>query len=127
MNEHRIYPLLAYVSGPYSDSRGPYFVRENIAVAERMAARLWMMGVPNICPHKNTALMDGIIPHESWIEGDLVMVDRCDIVIMLPRWECSSGACKEHDRAKKRLKPIFYAETDDFEDQLEKFIQGYCE
>lgn len=92
---------LAYVSGPYRDKRGVRYVEENIRKAEAVAVELWRMGIPAICPHANTRHFDGIIPPEDFIEGDLVMVSRCDLIVMMEGWEKSEGAKVELEHAMR--------------------------
>src|SRR5688500_6470738 len=51
---------LAYVAGPYRSPLGLYGVSRNIEAARDVARVLWTeMKLPTICPHANTALMDG--------------------------------------------------------------------
>ena len=49
----------------------------------------------------NTAFMDGAAHDSVWLDGDLEMLRRCDIVVMLPNWEQSEGATAEHAEAKR--------------------------
>ena len=103
---------LAYVAGPY---RAPHIwgVVQNIRKAEEVAVELWRMGLPNICPHKNTALFDGAAGGHGfgdasvWLAGDLEMLSRCDCVVMVPGWEQSQGAIAERQQAKAEGLPVF--------------------
>jgi len=90
---------VAYVSGPYRDRRGTWYVEQNIRKAEAVAADLWLMGYAVICPHTNTKHMDGLIDSETFIDGDIEIVERCDVVIMLPDWHKSEGATRERAAA----------------------------
>lgn len=101
---------LAYTAGQY---RNPelYGVVTNIRRAELVAIELWRLGIPTICPHKNTALLDGsLYPGDSdvWLKGDLEMLRRCDCVVMIPGWEQSEGAKAEKEFAVEHNIPIFY-------------------
>lgn len=100
--------LLAYVSGPYRDARGAHFVLANILRARAVAVELWKMGFAVICPHANTILMDGACPDEVWLKGDLVMVERCDLIVMIPGWQRSQGAFAEMDHAVAHGVPVYY-------------------
>jgi hypothetical protein len=51
--------------------------------------------------------MDGIVPADDFIAGDLVMVERCDAVVMLPVWDFSEGAKAEVTHAYPRCR-VFY-------------------
>lgn len=97
--------LLLYVAGPYSGN-----VERNINQAREIAVKLWQMGHAAICPHLNTAHMDaaGInVPYRQFICGDLMMVERCDGIVMTPDWETSPGARLEHSRAVELGKRIW--------------------
>ena len=84
---------------------------DNIRAAELTAIDLWRIGFAVICPHKNTALLDGTLGDDDshiWLEGDLVMLERCDCIVMIPGWERSEGAKAEKEFAKERDIPVFY-------------------
>ena len=89
---------LAYISGPYRAAT-VHGILENIRRAEAVALRYWQTGYAVICPHKNTALMDGACYDHVWLEGDLEILSRCDVVVMMPGWERSEGAKAERQRA----------------------------
>ena len=99
---------LIYLAGPY---RAPtvWGIRQNIDKAEKYALEFWKRGVPVISPHKNTALFDGAlgIPDSTWLEGDLIMLVRCDALVLLPGWENSSGTKAERARAEGAGMPVF--------------------
>ena len=60
-----------------------------------------------ICPHKNTALFDGTCSEETWLEGDLEMLRRCDALVRLPNWRASSGARREVKEAREHSIPVW--------------------
>ena len=97
---------LAYTAGPYRAPTVHGIVR-NIREAETVALALWGLGFAVVCPHKNTSLFDGAAPDEVWLRGDLVIMERCDLVVMVPGWEKSSGAKAERDRALELGIPVF--------------------
>ncbi len=103
----KVLPVLAYVAGPYRDTRGAFYIRENIRAAEAVALALWEEGVPTICPHKNTALFDGAAPDEVWLAGDLVMLARCDVLVAVRGWEDSAGSREEVAFARENGIPHF--------------------
>jgi hypothetical protein len=91
---------LVYVSGPYrAETINGVF--ENVYRARKHALYLWNLGYSVLCPHTNTAFMDGSLDDEAWLEGDLVMLARCDLIYMVPGWESSEGAKVELDRARE--------------------------
>lgn len=98
---------VAYISGPYSAPTIAQTVR-NIRNAERTAIKWWHANFAVICPHLNTALLDGEIPYEQVMEGDLELVSRSDVIVMMPRWKFSPGAMREHEHAERLGKKIVY-------------------
>ncbi len=97
---------LGYVSGPYR-SDYEYGVVLNIRNAEAVAADLWAMGYAVICPHKNSALMGGVIPNDGWLEGDLEILSRCDIMAVVPGdWKSSAGTVAEVEFARRHGIPV---------------------
>lgn len=106
-------PVLCYVAGPYRDPRGPWFIQANIRAAETVALSLWQRGYPAICPHLNTAMMDGAAADEIWLAGDLVMLARCDAVVLVSGWQRSTGTRAEVEFARERGIPIFEGDDRD--------------
>ena len=98
--------ILVYIAGPF---RGvdSWTVAQNVRRAEELALSAWRAGFAAICPHANTANFDGTLPHEAWLEGDLVILKRCDAVLVTPDWKLSVGARAEVDVAKAFNIPIF--------------------
>ena len=90
---------IVFISGAY---RGATIsdVSDNIATARKYAVKYWKMGYTVICPHLNSAFMDGIVPDSSFLDGDLEMLRRCDCIVMIPNYHLSSGAVKELDFAR---------------------------
>ena len=100
--------LLVYLSGKYRDT-SEWRVEQNIQAAEKVSKQLWHMGYSVICPQKNTAHFGSDdIDSSAFIEGDMVMVERSDIVVMLDNWETSSGALLERRLALKLSIPVYY-------------------
>ncbi len=95
---------LIYVAGKYR-ARTWFGKVWNILKARRAARRLWKTGWAVICPHMNTALFDEDCPY---IEGDCVMVKRCDAIYMLKGWHDSEGARIERMTAIKKGITIYY-------------------
>jgi len=85
---------VAFISGKYRSETVAGIVA-NIRAAEKVAAAYWLKGYAVICPHKNTALFDGLAPDSVWLEGDLELLRRADAIVMVPGWENSSGAKAE--------------------------------
>ena len=97
-----------YTAGPYSGP-GHNDVLNNILTARFISRMLWLRGFAVICPHLNTAWMDGPdLAWEQFMAGDLEMLSRCDAIYMLPGWEDSKGAQIEHSRAIELGVPAYY-------------------
>lgn len=96
--------MLIYVAGPYRGN-----VEANVNQARAIAIELWQIGHAVICPHANSYRMDEgtTITNEQFIEGDLLMVARCDALVMTPDWENSTGARAEHAHATRLGLPIY--------------------
>jgi len=99
--------VLVYIAGPYR-AKTIHETVENIRRAEAVAIKYWKEGYAVICPHLNTALLDGAIPDRKILKGDLVILSRCDIVVMMKGWEKSQGARAEHDYAQELGITIYY-------------------
>ena len=96
---------LAYIAGPYRAGHGRT-VRENIRSAEIVALKYWKLGYAVICPHLNTAFFDGEAEDSIWLEGDLEILRRCDVIVLMKNWHESSGAKEERRLAKSLGKEI---------------------
>lgn len=92
-----------YTSGPFSDVDNIHGIEAKIIEASKWSLLLWALGFAVICPHKNTKdyQHEKTIHYDTWINGDLEILRRCDAIFMLPGWEGSKGACKELAEAKR--------------------------
>lgn len=101
--------MLIYVAGPYSAS-SEFTVAQNIEEAKQISARLWEKGHAVICPHMNTAFFENEanVSYQQYMDGDFMMVRRCDAMVMTPRWRDSKGAKMEHEYARSLGIPIYY-------------------
>jgi len=111
--------IVVFVAGPYNGD-----IKGNIAKARKVALVLWEMGFTVFCPHLNTAHfeVDCKIKDDEYIKGDLVILERCDVLFMVPEWESSKGALGEHQRAAELLIPIF-EEKDALLDWAEQWLR----
>jgi len=39
--------------------------------------------------------------HKFWIQQDLKMLSKCDVLVLCPNWQVSKGCCMEYERADK--------------------------
>lgn len=102
---------VVYIAGPYR-SNSISGVVQNIRNAEALAIEVWNSGAVALCPHKNTALFDGIAPDEIWLQGDMELLRRCDAIILVEGWESSSGTIAEVEYARELGIPLFYSIID---------------
>ncbi len=99
---------LVYIAGAYrGDSMNA--VWNNIAHARSWAEVVAQKGEFPVCPHMNTAFMDGIQSDEFWLEGTLELLKKCDSILMIPGWQESSGAKMELAVATERGMEINFA------------------
>lgn len=103
--------LVAFLSGAYT-SKSLWQQKQNIQEAEKIAVELWQMGFAVICPHANTSFFDGAIAYETFLSGDLAILERCDIHVMMPHWVSSHGSQNEHAYSLREGKQIYYWQTD---------------
>ncbi len=98
--------LVLYIAGPYSPKNGRS-TEEHIATARQVAIELWEAGHAPICPHLNTAGFenDCSVDWETYLRGDLAILERCDGVVLLPNWIESRGAIMENTAAMRLGKP----------------------
>ncbi|NQU42143.1 DUF4406 domain-containing protein [bacterium] len=103
---------IAYVAGPYrADTISG--IRKNILSARNVAEDIWQFdGWGAICPHLNSAHMDGIVPDAKFLEADLEILRRCDAVVLAQRWETSSGTRTEILEARDRGIPVYLSAWD---------------
>ena len=98
---------VAYIIGPYR-AKNVYEMVQNIRWAESVALKYWEKGYAVICPHKNTALLDGFLPDGVWLKGDRELIKRSDVVIVMKYWKESIGSRMEVELAKNLNKEIIY-------------------
>jgi len=99
--------LFVYLSGPMTAKHG-FSVEENVAAGLRVHLDLLRLGVPSFCPHLAGAFPSAWadVPYDQWLAYDFAVIDRCTHVLMLPRWETSTGACMERDYAITQGKAV---------------------
>lgn len=98
--------IVVYISGKYSGD-----IENNIRVARQYAIQVWERGYTALCPHLNTVNFerDCTCEYNDYIMGDLALLEFCDIILMLPDWQSSTGAKIEHDFASKKGLKIIYS------------------
>ena len=103
-----------YIAGPYDDPDPHHGVLDNITKASRISLEYWRKGWAVICPHMNTAGFHHVqdVPRETWTQGDLEILSRCDAILMIPGWTRSPGAKAERDYALEHGIEVLYYEPE---------------
>ena len=98
---------VGYIAGPF---RGPnhWAIEQNVRHAEALALKVWGMGAAVHCPHSNTRFYQGALPDGVWLDGDLLILKRCDFIVMTHTWKISAGAIEEHRKAKEWGLAVFH-------------------
>jgi len=99
--------IVAYISGPYR-SANINGITKNINAARVVAEKYWLKGYSVFCPHLNAAYFDGLIPDDSFLNGMLEILRRCDVIVMMSDWELSEGAKAELALAMELEKEIIF-------------------
>lgn len=100
-----------YIAGPYR-AKTPWQVQQNIEGAAILAAWCWQAGFAALCPHMNSAHMEGCATDEAFLEGTLELMRRCDAVLLHPDWRRSEGARAERAEAERLGIPVFEKTVD---------------
>lgn len=98
---------IAFICGPYR-AKTIHGIVENIRIAEKYAKKYWELGYCVICPHKNTSLLDGLLPDDIWLKGAQKLLSVSDVVVLLPGWLLSHGSIDEKQLAEKLGKEIIF-------------------
>ena len=97
---------VVYISGPL---RADTAVKrqQNIELAEREAKIWWNRGYAVVCPHSNGRYLSDERPFiDKYLEADLELVRRSDIVVLLNEWYASIGASRERVEAFEHNKQL---------------------
>jgi len=100
MKEKKKIPII-YIAGPYRSKYGLPGRILNIYRARKLAKRVWAAGYYAICPHMNSALMDGVAPDQQFLDGDIEILKKCDAILMMKGFRNSSGAIEEREQASR--------------------------
>jgi hypothetical protein len=95
--------MAAKYSEPY-----PYLVSRNVERARVYSQEVARLGALGLTPPVIGAHFEGIQNYEWWAEAYIQLLRRCDAVFMVPHWEHSPGARKEHEEADRLGIPVFY-------------------
>jgi hypothetical protein len=116
--------ILVYVAGPFSAPTREG-VEANIDAAVELGLRVAEIGLYPVIPHANTRhpAFEKLQPYKFWIEGTVTLMRRaCDALILVPKWENSTGATEERADMIVRGKPVF--ETIEDLDEWGKWVRS---
>ena len=89
----------AFISGAYSGSLSE--VNENISKARVVIADVIKAGWIPICPNVFWSPFADIQDYDFWLEAAITLLETCDILVLVPGWETSSGVKREIQRARE--------------------------
>lgn len=92
---------ILYIAGPYR-RKTINETCENIMEARRRMVWAWLSGWIPICPHTNSAFIDGIIPDRYILQGYKHLVTLCDAILLGSwgeGWQNSPGSVEEYQVA----------------------------
>lgn len=100
--------IFVYVAGPFSAPTREG-VEANIFRVVEYGVKIAELGFFPVIPHANTAdpRFEKVQDYPFWIEGTMGLMERSDVLFLIPGWEASSGSRGEHARQKELCKPIF--------------------
>lgn len=97
---------LVYIAGKFRGANH-WEIASHVHEAEAAAMRVAELGGMPVVPHSLGQHMQGTLTDEFWLEGTLLLLSRCDGILLLPNWIRSAGARAESDYAEQRGMPRF--------------------
>ena len=102
---------LIYVAGAYHADT-PKGILDNINRAEKISITLIRNGWAVFTPHKNTAgyekYEDDTITVSTWLNMDLEILSRCDVLFIIDNYHKSKGTAIEIKYAMNNNIPIYW-------------------
>ena len=87
---------IAYIIGPLNASSVHNRI-QNIRKAESISIALWSAGYAVVCPHLNSGLLQGACEEQSFIDGYIEILKRCDFAVLTGKYARSKGSINEVD------------------------------
>lgn len=91
---------LVFIAGKFSGANN-WEIACNVHAAESAALRVAELGGMPVVPHSLGQHMFGTLPEEFWRAGCLLLLSRCDGILLLPGWMDSAGAVAESKHAEQ--------------------------
>jgi hypothetical protein len=91
---------LVYVAGPYTAAT-PWEVEQNIRRAEEVGLSVARLGRMPVIPHSMCRFFHGQQTSEFWYEGTLMLLSKCDEIILVDGWTKSKGTLADIEHAAK--------------------------
>jgi len=91
---------LVYIAGRFRGANS-WEVQQHVFEAEAAALRVADLGGMPVVPHSLGQHMLGTVTEEFWQAGTLLLLSRCDGILLLPNWIHSEGARAESDYAER--------------------------
>jgi len=98
---------IAYIAGAYRSKWGKLGIAINVLKARKVAKQVWKLGYVALCPHMNSALMDGTVPDEMFLQGGLELLSKCDLMVVFGKYWLSKGTVAEIWCAMELKMPIW--------------------
>jgi hypothetical protein len=99
---------IVFICAPYT-ARCGRDVAFNIRLARDYARQLAANELGFICPHTNSANMHDIGELDYWYQMYLTILEQCDALLVVGRWQASVGCQAEIAFAIKHSIPTFYS------------------
>ena len=98
---------LVYIAGPYR--AGTRWEEEmNCRAAELLGREVVKLGAYPVIPHSNTRPYFSDEQSDAfWLEGTMLLMHRCDAVLLVENWHMSDGANAERSEAMRIGMPVF--------------------
>jgi hypothetical protein len=91
---------LIFVAGKFSGANA-WEIACNVHAAEAAALRVAQLGGMPVVPHSLGQHMFHTLPESFWRDGCLVLLARCDGILLLPSWTSSAAAAVESKFAEE--------------------------
>lgn len=82
--------------------------KRNMRRAKRWAERLWRMGFAVYSPHLNSGWLDTPETDPHVIPANIQLMLMCDITVVMPNWENSTGTKEEIKQCGLKKQPVYY-------------------